>query len=60
MKFEHVLNRAKGGDQAAFELLYHMFMHLIYRLSYIQGHFNEDLYQELLLTLYQCVKTFQV
>lgn len=60
MEFEQVLRQAQAGDQEAFETIFHMFEHLMRKLSYIQGRFNEDLYQELSLTLFQCVKTFRV
>ena len=47
MNFEEVLFRAKMGDHVATEQIVEMFRPLLIKNSFINGRFDEDLYQEL-------------
>ena len=49
MNFEEVLFRAQMGDQEAILQILEMFRPLLIKNSLINGRFDEDLYQELLL-----------
>lgn len=58
MKFSECLEAAQKGDEKAMLLLVQMYQPLITKLSFINGEFDEDLYQEQLLRFTLCVKKF--
>ena len=60
MDFKEILIRSQSGDRAALEMLYLMFKPLIVKRSYVNGTFDEDLFQRNCETLLRCVKAFQI
>jgi hypothetical protein len=60
MNFTTLLLRAKGGDDAAVSEIAVMYKPLLIRESVIDGRFDEDLYQELSLTLVNCIQRIPV
>lgn len=58
MKFSECLEAVRKGDEKAMLELIHMYQPLITKLSFIDGKFDEDLYQEQLLRFSFCVKNF--
>ena len=56
MKFSEYLEAAQNGDEKAMLLLIQMYQPLITKLSFFNGEFDEDLYQEQLLRFTLCVK----
>lgn len=55
MDFEILLRRAQMGDQEAKEEIFRMYRPLIIKNSMEGSVFNEDLYQELSVTLLNCI-----
>ena len=51
MTFEQMLRRAKGGDQEAITSILLMYRPLLLKYAVINGRLDEDLYQELCITL---------
>ena len=51
MTFEQMLRRAKGGDQEAVTSILLMYRPLLLKYAVINGRLDEDLYQELCITL---------
>ena len=60
MTFEQMLRRAKGGDQEASTSILLMYRPLLLKYAVINGRLDEDLYQELCITLLTCIKRFQI
>lgn len=60
MELKQVLALAQKGNQEAFESIFRMFDRWMKSLSRVQGNFDEDLYQELCITLYRCIKSFRI
>lgn len=60
MKFEELLFRAKMNDKQAIEQITEIYQPLIIKNSLVNGVFDEDLYQELMVELLKCIRTFQV
>ena len=58
--FKNLLLRAKENDHAAFSEILAMYRPLLLKESIINGSFDEDLYQELCLTLLCCVRKIKV
>lgn len=58
MEFEKVLQKAKVGDEAAKERIYRMYQFLLRSRAYLDGKFDEDLYQEFSVTLLECIEKF--
>lgn len=58
MEFEKLLNKAKTGDEAAKEEIFRMYQPLLRHRAYLDGKFDEDLYQELSVTLLECIEKF--
>ncbi len=60
MNFKEMLVRAKeGGETAVIEIL-EMYKPLLIKNSIIVGRFDEDLYQELSITLLSCILRFRL
>lgn len=57
MTFDDLLSKAKIN--LALNSLIEMYRPLLIKASIIHGHFDEDLYQELIYVLIRCVHTFQ-
>ena len=60
MEFKDILLRAQMGDEEAVDELLELYQPLIRKYSFYRGQFDEDLYQELCITLLQCVKKFTI
>lgn len=60
MDFERVLFRAKMGDKYAVQQMVEMYRPLVIKNALVNGVFNEDLYQELMLELLRCIQSFKV
>ena len=60
MIFKELMLRAKGTDKTAIGELLTMYRPLLLKESIVDGIFDEDLYQELCLTLLSCVQKFRV
>ena len=55
MTFEQMLRRAKGGDQEAITSILLMYRPLLLKYAVINGRLDEDLYQELCITLVRAI-----
>ena len=60
MNFEMLLERAKAGDKEAREEIFRMYRPLLIKNSMDQNVFDEDLYQELCVTLLDCIRKFRI
>ena len=60
MSFEVILQQAKEGNTQAILEIVEMYKPLIIRNAIVEGIFDEDLYQELRITLLKCIHTFPV
>ena len=60
MNFKELLLRAQAGDPRAQEKLLTLYQPLLMKESVINGIFDEDVYQELCITLLTCIKRFKV
>ena len=60
MNFKELLLRAQADDQQAKEKLLSLYQPLLMKESVINGVFDEDVYQELCITLLICIKRFKV
>jgi len=60
MSFKDLLTRAQSGDEQASQDILEMYKPLLVRESILDGVFDEDMYQELCLTLLYCIKKFRI
>ena len=60
MIFEQMLRRAKGGDQEAVTSILLMYRPLLLKYAVINGRRDEDLYQELCITLMRAIYLFRI
>ena len=60
MNFKELLLRAQAGDQRAQEKLLLLYQPLLMKESVVNGFFDEDVYQELCVTLLTCIRRFQI
>lgn len=60
MDFKELLIRAQGGDQRAKEGILSLYQPLLLKESMVYGFFDEDVYQELCVTLLTCIQRFQI
>lgn len=60
MNFKDILLRAKGGDTAAVTQLLLMYRPLLMKQAIVDGVLDEDLYQELCITLLRCIERFRI
>lgn len=60
MSFEELLTLAQSGSEAALEEILVRYRPLLVKESICNGFFDEDLYQELCLTLVNCVRNFHI
>lgn len=58
MNFKELLLQAKQGDEASVNLLLEMYRPLLIKGAILNGHFDEDLYQEQCITLLRCIDMF--
>lgn len=59
MEFEELLFRAKADDKQAVEQIVEMYRPLIVKNALINGIFDEDLYQELMVEVVKCIQYFK-
>ena len=60
MNFKELLLRAQAEDQQAKEKLLSLYQPLLMKESVVNGLFDEDVYQELCVTLLTCIRRFQI
>lgn len=60
MKFEILLMQAQVGSKKAQEEIFQMYQPLLIKNAMDKNVFDEDLYQELSLTLLKCIQKFRV
>lgn len=60
MSFKDLLLQAKQGDEASVNLLLEMYRPLLIKGAILNGHFDEDLYQEQCITLLRCIEMFAI
>jgi hypothetical protein len=59
VSFKEILLRAKTGEEPAVIALLEMYKPLLVKGAIVGGRFDEDLYQELCITLIRCIKLFR-
>lgn len=59
MNFKEILLQAKAGEDLAVIALLEMYKPLLIKGAIVAGRFDEDLYQELCITLIKCIKLFR-
>ena len=60
MNFERLLLQAKEGNEDAVLEILEIYKPLLIKNAIVNGRFDEDLYQELVSTLLQCIQRFQI
>lgn len=60
MTFEQLLLLAKQGNPDSITGILNMYRPLLIKYSVIDGHLDEDLYQELCITLMRAIKLFRI
>ena len=60
MTFEQMLRRAKDGDHEAITRILLMYQPMLLKNAVLDGRLDEDLYQELCITLMQAIKLFRI
>ncbi len=60
MNFMELLICAKAGDNEAAERILAMYQPIIVKESVLDGALDEDLYQELCLQLFFCIRKFRI
>lgn len=60
MNFKEMLLLAQRGDSTMCEQILEMYKPLLLKESIVYGVFDEDIYQELSLTLLRCIRSFRI
>lgn len=60
MNFEELLTQAQLGSEAALEEILARYRPLLVKHSICDGFFDEDLYQELCMTILNCIRNFKI
>lgn len=60
MTFRELFLQAKAGNEAAVVTLLEMYRPLLIKGAILNGRFDEDLYQELCITLLTCIRMFRM
>ena len=60
MDFKELLKQAKIGNDPAIAEIMNMYRPLLINNSIINGSYDEDLFQELSITLLKCIRQFRV
>ncbi len=60
MNFEDILIQAQQGSESAIEEVLKRYRPLLLKESVCMGVFDEDLYQELCMTLLNCIRNFRI
>lgn len=59
MEFEELLFQAKADDKEAVEQIVEVYRPLLIKNALVNGIFDEDLYQELMVELMKCIRYFK-
>ena len=59
MEFRELLYRARMGDQESIMEIFEMYRPLLVRNALVDGFFDEDLYQELIVEFLRCIRFFR-
>lgn len=59
MEFEEILLRAKKSEQSALNQIIEMYRPMLIHYSMINGRFDGDLYQELIIETLKCIQYFR-
>ena len=60
MNFERLLFKAKEGNADAVLKILEIYKQLLIKNAIVNGRFDEDLYQELVSELLQCIQRFRI
>jgi len=60
MNFKEILLLAKQNDESAVKQIVDLYSPLLMKESIVNGVFDEDLYQELWLTLINCIQKIKI
>jgi len=60
MSFKELLMQAKAGDLEAVSKILYMYRPLLLKQSLVDGVFDEDLFQELSITVLRCIETIRI
>lgn len=60
LNFKELLLQAQEGNQQVQETILLLYQPLLLKESTVNGFFDEDVYQELCITLLSCIQRFQI
>lgn len=60
MEFRETLWKARGYDRKAMMEIIEMYRPLMVKYAVVNGRFDEDLYQEFVYTMLQCILKFPI
>lgn len=60
MTFEVLLRQAQEGNMTAITEIWEMYKPLLIKNAIVEGFFDEDLYQELVKVLLECIQRFRI
>lgn len=60
MNFVELLQSAKGGNESAVVELLTLYDPMLTKASIVNSAFDEDLYQELRMTMLDCIRIFSI
>ena len=60
MNFKKLLTKAQAGDMTAIQQITDMYKPLMLKESIIEGALDEDLFQEIWLTLMNCIEKIDI
>ena len=60
LNFKELLIQAQEGNQQVQERILLLYQPLLLKESTVNGTFDEDIYQELCITLLSCIQRFQI
>ena len=58
MNFRFLIESAQAGNLQSIQAILEMYKPLLTKESFLNGNLDEDLYQELCLTLLDCIRLF--
>ncbi|CUX25012.1 helix-turn-helix domain-containing protein [Clostridium sp. C105KSO13] len=59
MNFEEILYRAQQGDETAINQIVEMYRPLLIKSALVNGRFDEDLFQELVVETLKCIQYYR-